>query len=580
MFGSKKKIHRGRFKCRTCLYETPYEWKIRKHTRICKTGNKEEIGLEYDIMSCRNTPHTHLCPLCHKGFKSYDSRKLHFESCARNKKRKKCNTPIIYCRKCGKSFLMKTAADRHYELCKGGNDIRGGFQKTKKINEKQIGVVRKTVELEITDLDISSISRIIYDNTLGTIVSILKNSDVKIWSIFEFWMMKNEGKSDEEIFPIYFCTGTEQVSESGYFDMVLKWSEFALNCLDEWLENGSGAKFLKLSKCDVNIVEYKSDIGKGKSKKTGKIIPIDFYKKGRILHVTNIPSDDISCFHTCICAYDDIKSGKVNIEKSKTTRETRSKVGKILDYTEIDKSKFSQIVQLSSPFHFKDVKKMSKLLQPISFNIFKLVRNKNEVQIPGNSASNFHLVTAYLGKQAANKSNEEIVNLLYYGEHFYLILDLDNLVQFVKGKRNYHGKLCYNCLNSFDTRSGSFQTHQVTCSKGLKSNIVYCPPGTIQEFRRWSMLVPAVAYVVCDFESTLVPYSEKGGIPDDMYKNGKVLNIINKPEKDDFGIINRPRKNNFDSLHCCICAYYGIKKGKIILNNKKKSGSAIGKVLN
>ena len=67
---------------------------------------------------------------------------------------------------------MKTAADRHYELCKGGNDIRGGFQKMKKINEKQIGVVRKTVELEITDLDIPSISRIIYNNTLGTIVSI------------------------------------------------------------------------------------------------------------------------------------------------------------------------------------------------------------------------------------------------------------------------------------------------------------------------------------------------------------------------------------------------------------------------
>ena len=198
---------------------------------------------------------------------------------------------------------------------------------------------------------------------------------------------------------------------------------------------------------------------------------------------------------------------------------------------------------------------MSKELKPLSYNIFKL--SKNKAKIVGKADCGFHLVTAYLGKQAINNGNEDIVNLLYYSEHFYLILDLDNLVQYIKGKRNQYGKLCFNCLNLFDTRRGTFDTHQTICSKGLKTNIVYCKPGTIQEFKRWSMLIPAIAYVVCDFESSLIPIKEETKIPANFYKKKRLLNIVNYPP------------SHHSHLHTCVCAFYDIKLSNVDINRKK-----------
>ena len=54
-----RKARTGRYKCRTCLHETMHEWKMKKHSKICKSRSTgREIGLEYEVMTTNNTPHT------------------------------------------------------------------------------------------------------------------------------------------------------------------------------------------------------------------------------------------------------------------------------------------------------------------------------------------------------------------------------------------------------------------------------------------------------------------------------------------------------------------------------------------
>ena len=211
-----KKLLTGRYKCRTCLYETTLEKRIKKHFIFCKNRSSDEIGLEYEIMAMSNTPYFRLCPLCHKGFKTFTAREFHVLNCLQNKERKKHETPIIFCRKCGRSFLMKTSAKRHFKLCRE-KELRGGMIRSKKISSKQMGVTQKTIELNLKDLNIITITEIIYENSNHVIKVKLERKDVKCWCIFEFIMVKNEGKSDEEVFPIYFNTSAEQISLESYF---------------------------------------------------------------------------------------------------------------------------------------------------------------------------------------------------------------------------------------------------------------------------------------------------------------------------------------------------------------------------
>ena len=86
-----RKARNGRYKCRTCLYETHDEWKMKKHNVICRKRSRgREIGLEYEIMTMDNSPYTRICPLCFKGFKSFTNRERHFKSCLQNNDRKRC----------------------------------------------------------------------------------------------------------------------------------------------------------------------------------------------------------------------------------------------------------------------------------------------------------------------------------------------------------------------------------------------------------------------------------------------------------------------------------------------------------
>ena len=110
----------------------------------------------------------------------------------------------------------------------------------KKIDKSKLEITQKTINFNITDLNLSDIADIIYENTRDIIaLKQLEKNALKIWSIFEFFIVKNEGKIDEEIFPTYFNTETEQIFIEDYRDTVQSWTKFGLNSLDEWVERGS-----------------------------------------------------------------------------------------------------------------------------------------------------------------------------------------------------------------------------------------------------------------------------------------------------------------------------------------------------
>ena len=91
---------------------------------------------------------------------------------------------------------------------------------------------------------------------------------------------KNEGKSDEEVFPIHFNTGAEQIFLESYSETVTSWVEFAIASLDKWVEHGSGAKFLLLQTANLYIAEYKSSIGRGP--KGDNKLPDAFFRQWKL----------------------------------------------------------------------------------------------------------------------------------------------------------------------------------------------------------------------------------------------------------------------------------------------------------
>ena len=128
------------------------------------------------------------------------------------------------------------------------------------VEKSRLRITQKTIDFDITDLNLPDIIDIIYENTRDIIaLKQLEKKDLKIWSIFEFFVVKNEGKIDQEIFPTYFSTETELFIEN-YWDTVRSWARFGLNSLDEWLGRESGAKFLKFTKLDTFLAEFEDDI--------------------------------------------------------------------------------------------------------------------------------------------------------------------------------------------------------------------------------------------------------------------------------------------------------------------------------
>ena len=81
------------------------------------------------------------------------------------------------------------------------------------------------------------------------------------------------------------------------------------------------------------------------------------------------------------------------------------------------------------------------------------------------------------------------------------------------------------------------------------------------------MLIPAIAYVVCDFESSLIPVMKETRIPPNFYKKKRLLNIVNYPP------------SHRSHLHTCVCAFYDIKSGNVDINSKKTTLKKIGTVV-
>merc|ERR1711918_182105 len=76
-------------------------------------------------------------------------------------------------------------------------------------------------------------------------------------------------------------------------------------------------------------------------------ISTDFYKKGRVLNIVNYPKSHRfdAHLHACLCAFHDIKSARVDIRKKKITMR---KLGKVIDYAELETSNFSNLAELPS----------------------------------------------------------------------------------------------------------------------------------------------------------------------------------------------------------------------------------------
>ena len=70
---------------------------------------------------------------------------------------------------------MKRAASRHFRMCRD-REIRGGMigNKGKKIEKSNLGVTQKTINFNITDLNVPDIADIIYENARDIITSKLE----------------------------------------------------------------------------------------------------------------------------------------------------------------------------------------------------------------------------------------------------------------------------------------------------------------------------------------------------------------------------------------------------------------------
>ena len=165
----------------------------------------------------------------------------------------------------------------------------------KKMTADQLGVTQNSIELDMADLNVVTIAEIICENSSRIIKAKLQKNDVKNWCIFKIISVKNEDKSDEKMFSIYFHTDAEQILIENCSETVTGWLEVAFASLKEWLERGSGAKFLALRSVNLYIPDYKSSIGKGLGEER---LPPGLFKKGRILNIVGEPSTIYtSCLH-------------------------------------------------------------------------------------------------------------------------------------------------------------------------------------------------------------------------------------------------------------------------------------------
>ena len=200
---SNKKICKGRFRCRKCVFESESRSSIQAHILFCQVGG--DITQKYDliekVMNSSNTEQLRLCPFCNKGFSANTNyRDKHVSECKNNPNRRMTQSTEWECRKCGKKYLLKTAAILHVQTEHGERDVRGG-------NPTKIQKFKYRAEhipMHFTELNENQIADKLFQQTEPIIKELLKDYSLKAYPIFRFIVVKKKGLPEENIYSMYF----------------------------------------------------------------------------------------------------------------------------------------------------------------------------------------------------------------------------------------------------------------------------------------------------------------------------------------------------------------------------------------
>ena len=492
--GSKRLI-KGRFKCKNCLFETESRTSIEGHVRFCNFQcEPSDFDLIERVMNSSNAEQLRLCPFCNKGFSPESNfREKHIAECEKNKNRCKLNTTEWECKICGKKYLLKQAAISHVHTLHQDPsiDIRGGGKrKLPKFRYRAVDI-----ELHTADLNNVSISNYLFSKSFDVIKDQLIDSSVKAYPIFRFIVVKKKGLPDENIFSLFFSVEITLIHIENYKSIVKHWTDIGLIKFDQSQTLGSGFELIELHSVSIMMYQFRSEIGKG-----APIIPTTFLKNNRIVKIINVPHANVDCFHICICAADLIyhrrKCGENPFLKASTRKLRRESGRAIIDYFSLNLNSFSELKSFS-PMKISDIPKVEKYVKPFTFNVYRLEQYKKGEKVE------YSLRTVFVSRNHL-PVEARIINILFFEGHYYLINKLTNLIERIQGRRHRTSNFCYNCLNSFDERYTNIQEHLERCILGVKTNISYPHEGEKKEFKRFEMSLLKPYFAVSDFECSLL----------------------------------------------------------------------------
>ena len=497
-----KRLIKGRFKCKNCLFETESRTSIEAHVSVCKFQYElEDFDLIERVMNSSNTEQIRLCPFCNKGFSPESNfREKHITECEKNKYRCKVNTTEWECKICGKKYLLKQAAISHVQTVHQdqSDEVRGGGGGKKSIPKFRYRAV--DVELHTADLNDVLISNHLYSNSIDIVKDQLKDSSLKAYPIFRFIVVKRKGLPDENIFSLYFSVEITLIHIANYKSIVKHWTDIGLVKFDQSQNLGSGFELIELHSVSIMMYQFRSEIGKG-----DPIIPSIFFKNDRIVKIVNVPRQNVDCFHICICAADLIYHRRKCGEKpflKPTTRKLRKESGNaIIDFSSLNLKSFSEL-KLFSPMKISDLSKVEKYVKPFTFNVYLLEVYQKPEKVE------YSLRTLFVSRNHL-PDEERIINILFFDGHFFLINKLTNLIEKIQGRRHRTSNICYNCQNPFDERYTNIKEHLKQCILGVKTNISYPQEGEKKEFNRFELSLLKPYFAVSDFECSLLEVEKK-----------------------------------------------------------------------
>ena len=508
-----KKSYKGRFRCRKCVFESELRSSIQAHVLYCQVGG--DVTQKYDliekVMNSSNTEQLRLCPFCNKGFSANTNfREKHISECKNNPDRRMTRSTEWECKKCGKKYLLKTAAILHVQTVHGEHSVRGG-NPTK---NQEFKYRAEDIPLHFTELDENQIVDKLFQQTEAIIKELLKDFSLKAYPIFRFIVVKKKGLPDENIYSMYFSCEVSLIHIENYFSIVEHWTLIALKKFDESQNLGSGSELVELHSVSLLMYQFESAIGKGGN----PTIPVEYYKNNRIVKIINVPNGNADCFHNCLCAAYLIHQRLINKHPpflKATTRKIRKEIGKraLIDYSSLDLNLFPGIKPFL-PMKIADIPKIEKYLKPFTLNVYALEKQKqekkdNECYDTDRKCDDTYVLRTLFVSKNHGIEEEYVINILFYQNHYYLVNKLTSLIEKVQGRRHRTSSFCYNCLNSFDERYTNIREHLKMCISGVKTRISYPSKGEKKKFKRFSLTLLKPFFAVADFESSLLHIEKK-----------------------------------------------------------------------